>query len=483
MIKTILLLILIFIISSNNLLIYQLQYYETKRFLKVKKKNIFYKYLYTIPFVLIDVIINNNIFIIISLLFFILLSLEKKNKLATLKYTFRIYRILTINLIITFSLALIVNNYFLVLTFICLSLNSVFLIFSNYLDSMNRLIINKLAVNKVKRKLNNINPIIIGITGSYGKTSTKNYLESILKLKYNVLKTKGNINTFKGVINFLNEHLKEEINILIIEIGLDKKNGIDKFLKLFKFDYAFLTGIEKCHLATFKTIDNIISEKMKLIKNSKVGFINIDNKYLKDTSYNSYSLSDLDYFEVKDGLSHFKIKDIDKEFKTHIIGDHQILNIIGVIKYLNYLKVDLNLIYQGVLKLKNEPHRYELKKMGELLVIDDAYNANETSFKYSIDSLKYFNMPKVLITPGVIELGKENEMINYNLGVYIVDKVDEIVLIGKNSLNIKKALDDYNYLKYKYFNSFQEGINYLKNKENKNFITLIENDLLDYYLV
>jgi len=375
-----------------------------------------------------------------------------------------------------------INKYYLLIVAFLIIFNCIILIICNYLDCINRLIISKSAIKKLRKKLKIINPIIIGITGSYGKTSTKNYLETILKLKYNVLKTKGNINTFKGVINFLNKNLTNDINILIIEIGLDKKNGINKFLKLFKFDYSFLTGIEKCHLATFKNIENIIREKMKLINNSKVGFINNDNKYYKSSNANSYSLNDLEYLKFENNLMCFKIKNIDYEFKTNIIGDHHILNIIGVIKFLVFMKIDLKIIYQGVLKLKNEPHRYQLKKIDELLVIDDAYNANETSFQYSIDSLKYFKTKKVLLTPGVIELGKENEKINYNLGLYILDKVDEIILIGKNSISIRKALDDNNFSNYKYFNTYIEGMKYLKEKEDKNFITLIENDLLDYYL-
>ena len=482
MIKTLLTLILLFIISKDNLNIFQLQYYSNERLLKVKLHNHNYNYLFFIPFFLLDLLINDNNFIIISLIFVILISLDTKKKISKLKYTKRAIRLLFFTLFLTLLLSLFIQKFYLLFIFLMIIFNPLLLIISNYLDSINRLIISFISIHKLKNKLKNIKPIIIGITGSYGKTSTKNYLESILKTKYRVLKTSGNINTFKGVISFLNKYLTNDINILIIEIGLDKKRGIDKFLKLFKFDYSFLTGIEKCHLATFKNIENIINEKMKLIKNSKVGFINNDNRYYHNNNYNSYSLNDLEYLKVENGMTYFKIKGLDKEFKTYIIGDHQILNIVGVIKFLIYLKVDINTIYQGVIKLQSEPHRYELKKIDDMLIIDDAYNSNETSFKCSIDNLKYFKMKKILITPGVIELGKENYEVNYKLGVYIKDKIDEIILIGNNSLSIKRALDDYKYTNYLYFNSFKEGFNYLKSKKEKDFIVLIENDLLDYYL-
>ena len=123
----------------------------------------------------------------------------------------------------------------------------------------------------------------------------------------------------------------------------------------------------------------------------------------------------------------------------------------------------------------------EYNNHDNMQVIDDAYNSNETGFKKALDSLRYFNSYKILITPGVIELGKENQEVNYRLGLYIVDKVDEVILIGENSLSIKKALNEIKYINYKYFNTYKEGYSYLKTI-NKDFIVLIENDLLDYYL-
>ena len=250
---------------------------------------------------------------------------------------------------------------------------------------------------------------------------------------------------------------------------------------IFNFDYSFLTGIEKCHLATFKSIENIIDEKMKLLDHSKEGFINLSNNYLKESKYYSYSLNDLEYSKYINNKIYFKLKNIDKEYITSIIGDHHLINIIGVIKFLKYLNFDDNLIFQGVLSLKNEPHRYELKNKEGLIIIDDAYNSNETGFKYALKSLKYFDKKKIIITPGIIELDKENKDINYNLGKEIIEYTDEVYLIGKNSLSIKEYFIDHNYSNYKYFNTYKEGMNEIL-KLNKEAVILIENDLLTYYL-
>ena len=220
---------------------------------------------------------------------------------------------------------------------------------------------------------------------------------------------------------------------------------------------------------------------MKLLDHSKEGFINLSNNYLKESKYYSYSLNDLEYSKYINNKIYFKLKNIDKEYITNIIGDHHLINIIGVIKFLKYFNFDDNLIYQGVLSLKNEPHRYELKNKEGLIIIDDAYNSNETGFKYALKSLKYFDKKKIIITPGIIELDKENKDINYNLGKEIIEYTDEVYLIGKNSLSIKEYFIDHNYSNYKYFNTYKEGMNEIL-KLNKEAVILIENDLLTYYL-
>ena len=481
MIKYILFIIFIYLVTIKNLYIYQLQYYDYRRLIKVKIKNINYNFLYFIPFIIVD-FINNNSLLILSILFLNLILIEKDYRLPKLKYTNRIIRLISIIMLISLSVIIIFNKYIIFISVILFLLNTLLIFISNIIDYPYRLLINIKEVSKVKRKLKHINPVVIGISGSYGKTSFKNYLSILLKSKYNVLKVEGNINTFKGVVSYLNKYLDSNINILIVEIGLDKKGGMNKFLKVFNFDYGVLTGIEKCHLATFKSIENIIKEKMKIIQKSKYGLVNIDNNYLKEVESDTYSLLDLEYLKYEENQMLFKLRNDNLEYKTYIVGDQHILNIIGAMKLAKKLNIDNNLLKQEIIKLQVEKHRYEIKYIDNLLVIDDGYNSNETSFKKALDSLKYFNKYKILMTPGVIELGKENSIVNYNLGLYAINKVDEIVLIGNNSLSIKKALDDNNYLKYKYFNSFKEGLTYLKSIKDKDFITLIENDLLDYYI-
>ena len=231
-----LILILLFQVTVKNLIIYQNQYYDTYRLIKAKKKNIFKLYLFIIPLLIIDLIYNNYIFSFASITFLILLYTSKELKILDLKYTFRANRLIIINLLLSMLLINCINKYYVFLTSILIIFNIFTLDLSNRIDSIFRLIIDKYYINKLKKKLNDIKPITIGITGSYGKTSTKNYLYTILKQKYNTLKTSGNINTFKGIISFLNKNLTNDIEILIIEIGLAKKNSIDKFFKIFNFD-------------------------------------------------------------------------------------------------------------------------------------------------------------------------------------------------------------------------------------------------------
>ncbi len=440
MINILVSLIIILFVSYKNLLFYQLQYYDNKRFLKLKIKEFNYKDLCYLPLAVIDLFLNNNLFRIGSLVLILLYKIPKREKLTKLKFTFRVIRLYIFIILISLFAFISINQFYLLITYSLISLNFLIILLANFFDSFIRIIIDNYYIRALKKKINDIKPIIIGITGSYGKTSTKEYLTNILKLKYNVLATKGNINTFKGVVSFLNKNLVKEINILIIEIGLDKRNGINKFLKLFKFDYAFLTGLEKCHLSTFKCIENIIKEKMKLLNSAKVGFFNLDNNYLKKVNYEGYSLNDIEKRYYSDGKFRFKLKKYKREFISNVIGDQHLINIIGIIKFLKLFKFDDKLIYQGVASLENKEHRYKLRKFDDLLIIDDAYNSNETSFKMALDSLKYFPFKKILMTPGVIELGKENKEVNYRLALYSINKVDEVILIGSNALTFKKSI-------------------------------------------
>lgn len=144
-------------------------------------------------------------------------------------------------------------------------------------------IINKryyiMAKKKIDR-LKNGNLLIIGITGSYGKTSTKFYIKQVLEKKFQLLASKLSYNTPMGLSKTINDELNENHQIFISEMGARYKNDISNLVNLSKPDIGILTAIGPVHIETFKSIENIIEEKWKIIENSKIGFLNIDNDYI-----------------------------------------------------------------------------------------------------------------------------------------------------------------------------------------------------------
>ena len=140
----------------------------------------------------------------------------------------------------------------------------------------------KYYIKKAKEKLKNYKTKTIAITGSYGKTSCKNYIYEFLKDKYNVLISPHSYNTLNGMLLTINKSLKPYHNYLILEIGVDEKKGMNKFINNFSFDYCAVTCIGYQHLSTFKTIDNIAKEKCKLLNASTIMSIyNKDDFYIK----------------------------------------------------------------------------------------------------------------------------------------------------------------------------------------------------------
>ena len=102
---------------------------------------------------------------------------------------------------------------------------------------------------------------IIGITGSFGKTTMKTYLSSFLRKKYFCISSPGNVNTLMGLTKWVNQNVEKEVEFLVVELGIDEKKGMKKFAKLFSLDFAFITGIGPVHLSTFRTLQNVAKAK------------------------------------------------------------------------------------------------------------------------------------------------------------------------------------------------------------------------------
>ena len=479
---------------------FQLNSYFLKKYGNWMKVNIKKILLRSINIIIPTLILlfNNNIARIISIIILaisILANLPKSKAKIPLKFTNRVIRMFITQAILITIICIISNNY---ITFGVLNIIAFGLcIIANIINYPIEYGIRKHYINDAKKILKNMpNLIVIGVTGSYGKTSVKNFLVKTLSAKYEVLTTPKNYNTTMGVVKTIREELKPIHQIFVCEMGATKIGDIKEICDIVNPKFGVITSIGPQHLESFKTIENIIKTKFELYdsvnKNGGITFLNYDNEYLakqnrsntlayginnEKLDYNAYNLK-----SSSQGLS-FSINNVD--FKTKLIGRHNIVNITGAIAVANYLEIPLDRLVPRVREFKNVEHRLQLISKGNLNIIDDAYNSNPVSSKSAIDTLSEFDGTKIIVTPGLIELGGDEEKYNFEFGEYMCDVCDYIFLVNStiskyvlNGINSKK----YNNDKIFMVNSPQEAVMQITNFGLNDKITvLLENDLPDNY--
>jgi UDP-N-acetylmuramoyl-tripeptide--D-alanyl-D-alanine ligase len=354
------------------------------------------------------------------------------------------------------------------------------------------------------KKLKNMsNMKIIGITGSYGKTSSKNILNDILNIKYNAFPTPKNFNTTYGLINTINNYLDKFSDIFIAEMGAFKKGEIKEICDLVKPQYGILTIIGTAHLESFGSRENIQSGKFELIESlpkDGVGILNKDDKY--QVSYKlknkckivwiGIDKEDCDVRATNIKLNHngttfdciFKGDDKKYKFETRLLGKANIYNILASIALGKELGLSVEQLQLGVKKVNSIEHRLELKKYGSINIIDDAYNSNPVGSKMALEVLSLMPGKKIIVTPGMIELGPEQYELNLEFGKQIADVCDEVILVGAEQTKpIYDGLMTKGYEKEKVhiINDVKVAFNLMQELKDKETYVLLENDLPDIF--
>jgi UDP-N-acetylmuramoyl-tripeptide--D-alanyl-D-alanine ligase len=304
-----------------------------------------------------------------------------------------------------------------------------------------------LAKLKLKKKAYK-NLIKIGVTGSYGKTSTKFILETILKEKYNVLATPESYNTTMGNVKVVRNMLKPEHEVFISEMGARYKKDIWEICDIVNPKYAIITSIGPQHLETFKNIDNIVKTKAEILDSlpsDGVAFLSKDNEHCKKLfgkekrEKYSYSMKDKkadvyakDIILDENGSNFTAVTPIGElKCSTILLGEHNIGNILGCIAIAIKLGLSKEQIEAGVKKIEPIPHRLQMLNSGNgTIVIDDAFNSNPVGAKMAIDVLGKFKGRKIVITPGMVELGTEEKNENKKFGKHMASVVDIAILVG-----------------------------------------------------
>ncbi len=448
------------------------------------------------------VFIAESLFLAVSF-FYIKPNVKAKKRMV---FTMRMIRltvtsVLLIGLIGQFSFTLQSNIRYIVAPFLFFISPFIPLI-SNIINMPIEKAIQQHYIRDAKRILNaNNDLIVIGITGSYGKTSVKYFLNTLLKAKYNVLMTPASFNTPMGVVKTIREQLRPTHDIFICEMGARRTGEIKELCDIVKPAHGILTAIGPQHLETFKSVENIIHTKFELadaVKGKGTIFLNADNQYIKDNypeqEYFTYGTDE----SCNCSISEFKVTSKGTEFsmvyqnqkienlKTTLIGAHNVINLVGAIGTAMYLGVTEEQIRRQLFKISAPPHRLELKSNGQVTIIDDAYNSNPSGSKAALDALALFDDYKILITPGMVELGEKEFELNRELGVNAAKVCDYIILVGERQAKaIMAGIKDCDYnMNCVYsaadFNQAMAHANSITSQKHK--VILIENDLPDNYL-
>ncbi len=314
--------------------------------------------------------------------------------------------------------------------------------------------------NKKIEKLKSRGMKVIGITGSYGKTSVKFILSHILSSQYKVVFTPSSYNTPMGISKFVNENMNDiSYDIFVCEMGARRKGDIKELCELVMPDVGVLTAIGPQHLETFGSIENIKNEKLNLYKYVKnVGgkvFYNNCNEILHEELKNEeiaigggckgvceISMKNID----KDGML-MDVKIGDKLFenvKTVLIGKSNIINISLSATIAYNMGIDEEKIVNAIKTLKPVDHRLQIiKSSSEFLIIDDAFNANVEGVKNAMETLKYIKANRrIVITPGIVEGGEKEYELNKEIGVVIGETADIVFVVkGRGKDRVKGLID------------------------------------------
>ena len=358
---------------------------------------------------------------------------------------------------------------------------------------------------KAQKKLKSMNNLkIIGITGSYGKTSSKNILSEILNVKYNALPTPKNLNTYNGLIMTVNNHMDKFTDIFIAEMGAYVKGEIAGLCRLVKPKYGILTTIGTAHLESFGSEQNIIDGKFELIESlPRDGFAILNGDDPKQVNYKLKNKVRVVWVGIQNKEADVIAENIkcnskgtsfdvmfkgDKEkyhFETKLLGNHNVYNILEAIACGNEFGIPKEDLIRAVKSVKPIEHRLELKKLGNFYMIDDAYNSNPTGAKRATEVLKMMPGLKVVVTPGMIELGDKEDEYNKEFGEQISEVADYVILIGeKKTQPIKEGLllKGFDKEKIIVFNDVREAYPFIEQLSQKEEVyALFENDLPDTY--
>ncbi|MDE7257039.1 MAG: UDP-N-acetylmuramoyl-tripeptide--D-alanyl-D-alanine ligase, partial [Clostridia bacterium] len=301
--------------------------------------------------------------------------------------------------------------------------------------------INRSYVKKAKRAVAAADIKVVGITGSYGKTGSKNILAAMLAKKYKVLTTPSSFNTPLGIARTVNNNDLSGYEVFIAEMGARHKGDVAELCGICPPDYSLITGICPQHLESFKTLENIVAAKGEIISGTKNCCIIAADcyGYFKDFAGEKAvcdCVSDIKA-DCSGALFTLSLGGESRQVKCKLLGEHNAYNI-GLCAQAAYaMGLGLDEIVAAAEELDFTEHRLQLIESNGVNILDDGYNSNVVGARAAIKVLKYFGGKKIAVTPGLVELGVLEESENQALGGELVG-LDCVILVGETLVTAVK---------------------------------------------
>ena len=354
--------------------------------------------------------------------------------------------------------------------------------------------LNRKFIIDAKKILKKYSPIVIGITGSYAKTSMKNILHHILGSVSTSLTTKRSINTLMGLVRTVREELNQPYKFFIAEMGMGGPGQLIKIIKLMNPKYAMIMSVGTKYFENFGSQDKIAREFFLLSKyiathggetmlNTELIAPEFINKYAAQNDLIFESNQVMDIKQTIDGIT-FTIDYDDEQIELFapVFGAHQAKNIAMAYIMARRLGVSSDSIVMALKTLPQTEHRLELKREGGLVILDDSYNSNKAGFISAMETGKEIKGTGrlIVITPGMVSLGALHARQHTDVG-QVANKLADIVI----AINADRILDFTNQIapdKLITAASLKDAREWLAMHSKPGDIVLIENDLPDLYV-
>lgn len=370
--------------------------------------------------------------------------------------------------------------------------------------------INNGFINDAKRIIREMPDLVtVGITGSYGKTSSKFILGRILSEGKHTLVTPDSYNTPMGITITVRNSLKPIHEVFVAEMGARQAGDIKELCDLVQPQIGILTAIGPQHLETFGNIETVAKTKFELIDNlpkNGLAVLNQDDEQIRKNTASvkvralTYAIDNIgegenrvDYWAEDicfsaQGMS-FTLKSKKGNvvsMRTQLLGKHNIYNILAAVAVAVDLGMDYNAIARAVAAVPPVPHRLVLKRAGNFTIIDDAFNSNPVGSKMALEVLS--KMPggrKIIITPGMVELGAEQYNKNKEFAMKCAEVCDYVIIVGKkHSGALVDGIKEYGLGEDCYYiaEDLADANRTMRQMVKAGDYVLFENDLPDTYL-